>query len=51
MMRKANVRNLLQIVALSAPPVLMALAGLLLRRPPKHGRYAQKLNRTHRERS
>jgi hypothetical protein len=51
MMRKANLRNLLQIVALSAPPVLMALAGLLLRRPPKHGGFAQKLKPTHRERS
>jgi hypothetical protein len=45
-MRKTKLRNLLQIVALSAPPVLMALAGLLLRRPPKHGGFAQKLKPT-----
>lgn len=49
MMRKANLRNLLQIVALSAPPVLMALAGLLLRRSPKRGGLAQKLKPKHRD--
>lgn len=48
-MRKANLRNLLQIVALSAPPVLLALAGLLLRRSPKRGGFAQKLEPTHRD--
>jgi hypothetical protein len=37
-MQKANFRNILQMVILSAPPVLMALAGLLLRgRPPQSG--------------
>jgi hypothetical protein len=51
MMRKANFRNLLQIVALSAPPVLMALAGLLLRRPPKHGGFAGKTKPTQDKRS
>lgn len=51
MMRKANLRNLLQIVALSAPPVLMALAGLLLRRSPKHGGFAEKTKPTQHKRS
>ena len=34
-MPKPNLRNILQMVAVSAPPVLMALTGLLWRRRPR----------------
>ena len=40
-MQKSDLRNVLQIMALSAPPVLMALTGLLLRRRPKDDRLAK----------
>lgn len=41
MMQKSNLRNVLQMVILSAPPVLMALTGLLLRRRPGDDRLAK----------
>jgi hypothetical protein len=51
MMQKANIRNILQMVILSAPPVLMALAGLLLRRRPRDSALAEKLKPADRNRS
>ncbi len=41
-MQKANFRNILQMVILSAPPVLMALAGLLLRGRPRQSGLTEK---------
>ena len=51
MMRKTKIRNILQMVILSAPPVLMALAGLLLRSRPRDSALAQKLKQADRKRS
>ena len=51
MMRKTNFRNILQMLIVSAPPVLMALAGLLLRRRPRESGLAEKLKQADRKNS
>ncbi len=51
MVQKTKLRNILQMLIVSAPPVLMALAGLLLRRRPRESALAQKPKQADRKRS
>jgi hypothetical protein len=51
MVQKTKLHNILQMLIVSAPPVLMALAGLLLRSRPRESALAQKPKQADRKRS